>query len=140
MRHVFSLVIGAGLALCASAAAVPGHAQCATACSSSAACNGTGRGSCQVFCDQGTCSCTDTACGTQIRPVSLERDGGASTRLVAGRAPGDVYSAALVVDCRGNVLEVRLTGADGQDRLQGLPSIRIQSPRAPTPARVAVRE
>lgn len=87
----------------------PAAAQCATGCSSSSACEGSGKASCSTAC--GTtggvewCSCTDNQCGTQLVPPLTTNDPSASSPFaLADDTPSP--RALLMVDCRGNVVDV----------------------------------
>jgi hypothetical protein len=112
-------------------------AQCTVGCVSSSSCEGTGKGSCIATCDQwGTCACADKACGTQIRPVTFAA---AQSRRLVTTAEDQPHGAALVVDCHGNVLDVRLSGGDKAAVFGGLRAIRLEHPRE-AGAHLAVRD
>lgn len=141
MRSLLIFATCVVASLCALAVATPAHAQCATGCSSSASCNGTGKSGCSIACDGHLCNCTDHTCGTQLLPVVLDQGAQPRIRLASDHAEiSGPATAALLVDCRGNVLDVRITGREGPVRLEDLPSIVLVSPREPPHSRMAVRE
>jgi hypothetical protein len=131
-----TLIVIAGLFLLAGLPTAA-RAQCAVGCESSSSCAGTGKSGCITHCDgKGTCGCADSSCPTQLRPVTLHLDA-TGDPLLASFA--DDTPAAVLVDCHGNVLEVRFPGRDGQARLGELSSIPIRRARG-TPGRFAARE
>lgn len=147
MRHA-SLILAAAAAAFATAS-IPERAaaQCATGCSSSAACNGEGRGSCLVICEGGRCTCTDTRCDGQVVPPLGGGAGSALSYGLASRvyrfgAPADrieVVRAGLLVDCRGWILDVHILDAEGREELANLPVIRLRPSPDSSTTRIAVR-
>jgi hypothetical protein len=138
MRHWLVIAGIVASALLLSGAAHPAQAQCNTGCSSSSSCNGTGKSGCLANCDgYGKCECKDDACTTQIRPVVLQPAPAAA--LTAADA-GQPVSAALVVDCRGNVMDVLFAGRVGEEVFAELGSIAIRPARAARAGRLASRE
>lgn len=139
MRHrliLATMVVGA---LLFSGIATEARAQCMTGCSSASACNGTGKGGCTAECDgNGKCSCKDDTCGTQLMPVVVREPVGA--RLIADLGEERPMYAALLVDCYGNMLDVRFTGSSGQPVFMDVRSIVVQAPAPAPPARIASRE
>jgi hypothetical protein len=121
----------------------PAHAQCATGCSSSSACEGTNKSSCSTGCgsvgDTEWCSCSDTKCGTKPLPrASLDwpRD-----HLAGNPGPQPPLSAALVADCHGNVFDILISvGSDERSVFLDLPLIRVRNPHRGPEGRLAARE
>jgi hypothetical protein len=109
-----TLFLAAALALAATlGAAAPAEAQCATGCSSSSACNGTGRGGCVAVCTgDGKCECNDSDCKPQITQV-VPATPSAATTLASWTAFVSTVTTHLVTDCRGAVLDVVLRLRDG---------------------------
>lgn len=109
-----NLILTAALALAAAFGTVaPVDAQCSTGCSSSSACNGTGRAGCTAVCTgDGKCECTDKVCEPEITRVFLATPSSAAG--LASRTPSlGTVTAHLVTDCRGAVLDVLLRLGDG---------------------------
>jgi hypothetical protein len=132
------ILILAGLILLVAIPAT-GRAQCAVGCVSSSSCDGTGKAGCKTACDgSGACGCTDTVCGTQLRPSLLGASEGTGALLLA-RAEVPRLVPALLVDCHGNILDVRLLDGNGVSLLDDLVTIRLRRTEG-APTRVATRE
>lgn len=109
-----TLILAAALALAATfGATAPAEAQCATGCSSSSACNGTGRGGCTTVCTgDGRCNCVDSDCKPQITQV-VPATPSTIVALASWTTFLSTVTAHLVTDCRGAVLDVLLRLGDG---------------------------
>lgn len=128
----------AGLVLLV-AVPVTGHAQCAVGCVSSSSCDGSGKSGCKTMCNgNGYCGCGDTVCDTQLLPVTVGPDGGSGPVLVSG-TDDSRPAVALLVDCHGNVLDVRLASAEGVALLDEVVTIHLYRPREAR-VRMAARE
>jgi hypothetical protein len=138
MRKACGAAVALALALVLGPGVNRAHAQCGTGCVSSSSCDGTGKSSCSTACGNTDgvpwCSCKDTQCGTQLRPVVMA--GRHDARLVSNVSDPPLQ-AELLEDCHGNVVDVRFSTPGGAAAFPALRAIPIQ--RAP-PGRLAARE
>jgi hypothetical protein len=145
MRNLVIFAAAAATGLVLSAVPSPVAAQCATGCSSSASCDGTGKATCHVHCEGGLCNCTDIKCKTEPLPPPELAHSSALPSFVAAPVEGMGTSAIavtveLMVDCGGNVVDVLLTRRDGSAVFHELPLIALSPPAARRDHRIAVRE
>lgn len=141
-RKLIGTAVVLALAVVLPPAVNDAQAQCATGCVSSSSCDGSGRSGCSTACGTRNgvpfCSCQDSECGTQLLPVVLREPAGAV--LISSGDERRPREGSLVVDCHGNVLDVRFSTAAGVAVLPDLRSIPLQRARPVSDARLAVRE
>jgi hypothetical protein len=137
MRRLLTIATALSTLTVASALRSELHAQCTTGCSSSSSCNGTGKAGCVAECTgAGECTCKDDKCQTQPLPPAALNTG--NLHLAALSAAGTVVATSLVVDCRGNVVDVLLYDRQSEAQLPPLDAIVLR--RSPRPVRIATRE
>lgn len=141
MRKLLGFMVLAAVAAILPPSASSAYAQCAVGCVSSSSCEGNGKGSCRALCDtKGNCGCADSECGTALAPVVFAPSAALLLVRVEDPQAEQPATASLLVDCHGNVLDVRLSRMDGNPYFGELSAIRLERPRADPAGRLAARE
>jgi hypothetical protein len=145
MHRLLCIALVSGSACLLPATATPALAQCATGCSSSSSCGGSGKSGCSTACGSTDgvewCSCSDTHCGTTILPQTGVGGPAPGYTLASAPLEARALAASLVTDCQGNIVDVLIvTSRDGSPVFGDVGSILLAPPPPLRAGRVAVRE